>query len=214
MQTDEVTTEGGKTVLRQADGRSVEEHLADASIQAKVQLAIADDDALSTLAIDVEVQSGQVLLTGNVDSRAQWQQAAELAGSVEGATDIINKLRVDGQPVVRPSDEEPLIAGNAPSDTSAPAPDAPGEPARGDVASSGQTSGEESSASGQDGQPSDASPEQPSEPAAQQEVYHTVQSGESLWLIANEYDVSISSIRSLNDLSGNRLMPGQRLRVK
>ena len=214
MQADEVSTERGETVLRQADGRSVEEHLADASIQAKVQLAIADDDALSTLAIDVEVQSGQVLLTGNVESRAQWEQAAELAGSVEGATDVINELRVDGQPVVRPSNEEPLIAGAAPSDTTAPASDTATEPAGDDVASSGQTSGEQSSPAGQNGQPSDAPSGQASEPAAQQEVYHTVQSGESLWIIANEYDVTISSIRSLNDLSGNRLMPGQRLRVK
>lgn len=50
--------------------------------------------------------------------------------------------------------------------------------------------------------------------AASDEVYHTVQSGESLWLIARRYDTSIRRLKALNDLRSNTLRPGQRLRIR
>ena len=45
-------------------------------------------------------------------------------------------------------------------------------------------------------------------------VYHTVDSGDSLWRIAQQYGTSIQRLRALNDLSGGSLQPGQRIRVR
>lgn len=49
-----------------------------------------------------------------------------------------------------------------------------------------------------------------SAPAVQ---YHKVQRGENLTVIARRYNVSLSQIRSWNDIRGSRILPGQRLRV-
>jgi membrane-bound lytic murein transglycosylase D len=43
--------------------------------------------------------------------------------------------------------------------------------------------------------------------------YHTVRSGESLGLIAKKYGVSVSQIRNWNNISGNLIKPGQKLKV-
>ncbi|MFY0626059.1 MAG: transglycosylase SLT domain-containing protein [Reichenbachiella sp.] len=45
-------------------------------------------------------------------------------------------------------------------------------------------------------------------------TYHIVQSGDSLWSIANKYqNVSIEQLKKLNNLSGSRIDPGQRLLI-
>lgn len=44
--------------------------------------------------------------------------------------------------------------------------------------------------------------------------YHTVQSGDTLWDIANSYTVSVEKLMALNNLSNNRLEVGQKLRVQ
>lgn len=49
--------------------------------------------------------------------------------------------------------------------------------------------------------------------AASGDVYHTVQRGETLWQIAQEYDVSVRHLRTLNDLSSS-LQAGERIRVQ
>ena len=51
----------------------------------------------------------------------------------------------------------------------------------------------------------------PSNPEA---AYHTVQRGESLWVIAQKYDTSIRSVKRLNELRSDNIQPGQALRVK
>ena len=43
---------------------------------------------------------------------------------------------------------------------------------------------------------------------------YRVRSGDSLWLIARKFGVSINSIKRTNKLSSNTLRPGQRLRIK
>ncbi|QDP41468.1 C40 family peptidase [Radiobacillus deserti] len=40
---------------------------------------------------------------------------------------------------------------------------------------------------------------------------HTVQSGDSLWKISQSYNVSISELQSINNLSGYTIYPGQKL---
>ena len=42
---------------------------------------------------------------------------------------------------------------------------------------------------------------------------YTVKSGDSLWKISNTLGVSIASLRSLNDLQGDVIQPGQELRL-
>lgn len=44
-------------------------------------------------------------------------------------------------------------------------------------------------------------------------AYHTVEEGESLWLIARQYDVSVERIRALNS-EASSLQPGQRIRIR
>jgi LysM repeat protein len=68
-----------------------------------------------------------------------------------------------------------------------------------------------------DGQQEVASSEAPPGPgdgAAEGETYHTVQTGESLWAVAQEYGTSVSRVRALNDLRGSDLQPGERLLVQ
>jgi len=55
-------------------------------------------------------------------------------------------------------------------------------------------------------------PATPSTPSEEQ--YHTVVSGESLWEIARSNDTSVEQLRRLNNLQGDRLRVGQRLRVR
>ncbi len=42
---------------------------------------------------------------------------------------------------------------------------------------------------------------------------HTVRSGESLYSIAHDYRMSVSDLKDLNNLDGNKIMPGQSLKV-
>lgn len=44
--------------------------------------------------------------------------------------------------------------------------------------------------------------------------YHTVQSGETLWRISQQYNRTVEEIKKLNGLKTNEIYPGQRLRVK
>lgn len=45
-------------------------------------------------------------------------------------------------------------------------------------------------------------------------IYHTVQSGDTLWEIAKKYQgASVDEIKRLNNLSNNKLQPGQKLKI-
>jgi membrane-bound lytic murein transglycosylase D len=44
--------------------------------------------------------------------------------------------------------------------------------------------------------------------------YHIVQSGDTLWDIAQKYDLSIENLKKLNQIRTNTIKPGERLRIK
>lgn len=48
---------------------------------------------------------------------------------------------------------------------------------------------------------------------AQASTQHTVQSGESLWSIAQKYNTSVESIKQNNQLDNNLVFPGQVISV-
>lgn len=48
----------------------------------------------------------------------------------------------------------------------------------------------------------------------QRPAYHTVQKGETLFGIAKQYKLSMETLKKRNDLTGNELKPGQRLKIK
>ncbi len=56
--------------------------------------------------------------------------------------------------------------------------------------------------------------ELPEEPETPAEVYHTVQSGDTLYAISRKYDTSVDAIKKLNGLTSNIIKRGQKLRVK
>ncbi len=58
----------------------------------------------------------------------------------------------------------------------------------------------------------DAAVDDSTSPLAIPEVYK-VKSGDSLWKISNTFGVSIASLRSLNNLQGDVIQPGQKLRL-
>jgi membrane-bound lytic murein transglycosylase D len=45
------------------------------------------------------------------------------------------------------------------------------------------------------------------------EIYHWVQRGDTLWRIANKYGKSVETIKTMNNLKGNEIRRGMRLRV-
>ena len=64
------------------------------------------------------------------------------------------------------------------------------------------------------GRPADEVEEVAEEDTASTAVYHTVQRGESLWIIAREYGASVQRLRSLNDMGAGGLQVGERIRVR
>lgn len=67
---------------------------ADAAITAKVNAALAADDQLSALAIDVDTSNGSVELKGTAPTAAARDRATTLAQAVEGVVKVDNQLTV------------------------------------------------------------------------------------------------------------------------
>jgi hypothetical protein len=66
----------------------------DASLQAKVDKAFADDPSVSVAVIDATVVNGRVRLSGTVSSDAVKQRAERLAYAVKGVLGVDNKIVV------------------------------------------------------------------------------------------------------------------------
>ena len=70
------------------------EAVTDAGITAAVKAKLLADTAVSGLAIDVDTRGGVVTLTGEVNTRAEADQAMTLARGTEGVSNVVDNLRV------------------------------------------------------------------------------------------------------------------------
>lgn len=74
--------------------QSVATTATDMAITTKVKAALAADDQLSALKIEVDTVGGVVSLTGPAPSAEAAERATTLAKAVEGVTEVQNKLVV------------------------------------------------------------------------------------------------------------------------
>jgi len=179
------------------DDRSVERRLADATLAAKVRLALVDVEALRPFDFETVAVNGRVLLRGEVETQDERSQAESVAQSVEGVRDVINRISAAEEPIAATSDpgRDSLLA--AMEDAAKP------ETSGTDVSESADAAASQAQAT-----------TPPSQEVSEEEVYHTVRSGDSLWEIARSYSVSVDQITRLNSLPSNRIKPGQRLRIR
>lgn len=85
----------------QASGQQAADVMAqgatDAAITAKVNAALAADDRLSALGIDVDTSNGRVELSGTAPDTASRERATTLAKAVEGVVEVENRLTIRSQ---------------------------------------------------------------------------------------------------------------------
>ena len=82
---------------RGQDDRTLGERVDDEAIEAKIRLAFTLDRELQKAPIDVVVRRRAVVLSGDVDGRAQRQRAVQVAGDVPGVSDVTDGLRLGSQ---------------------------------------------------------------------------------------------------------------------
>ena len=73
---------------------NVAESATDMAITAKVNAALAADDKLSALKIDVDTEAGNVALTGTAPDEASRARATTLAAAVDGVVTVDNRLTI------------------------------------------------------------------------------------------------------------------------
>ena len=77
-------------------GNAIADGAADVTITAKVKAALAGDDQLSALSINVDTTHAVVTLTGPAPTQAALERATGLAKAVDGVTEVRNQLVVGG----------------------------------------------------------------------------------------------------------------------
>lgn len=94
----EVNTAAKDTQAAATDAaNALSQGVSDATITAKIKAALAADDKLSALRIDVDTVQGKVTLTGTAPDLSSKERANTLASAVTGVTDVRNQLVVSGQ---------------------------------------------------------------------------------------------------------------------
>jgi hyperosmotically inducible periplasmic protein len=73
----------------------LQEAVADAAVTGSVKAALAIHRDLAARAIHVEADRGRVVLSGRVASEKERKEASELVASVEGVSEVANRLDVD-----------------------------------------------------------------------------------------------------------------------
>jgi len=84
-----------------AQAGDLSSQLAEARQEGSIWTAFALNRHLSPFSIDVDVESGRALLTGNVESQVDRDLAEQLALGIEGIDAVDNQLKVD--PAIQPS---------------------------------------------------------------------------------------------------------------
>ncbi|HEY7240977.1 MAG TPA: BON domain-containing protein [Burkholderiales bacterium] len=69
--------------------------LSDESLTQIVRSALESESSLDARKIDVENSHGNIALHGSVESEAQREKAARIAGAVGGVREVVNDLTVD-----------------------------------------------------------------------------------------------------------------------
>lgn len=82
------TTQAANTVTAAA---------TDATITTKINAALAADDKLKAIKINVDTSNGRVVLTGSAPDSGSRERATTLAKAVDGVVDVENRLAVDSK---------------------------------------------------------------------------------------------------------------------
>jgi hyperosmotically inducible protein len=85
--------EDAKAAAKDA-GQTVAAAATDATITTKINAALAADDQLKALKIDVDTDNGRVVLTGTAPDPASRERATTLARAVDGVVAVENRLTV------------------------------------------------------------------------------------------------------------------------
>lgn len=88
-------TQGAQQAGAQA-ADTVKAGAMDAAITTKINAALAADDKLSALKIDVDTSDGRVTLNGTAPDAASRERATTLAAGVQGVASVNNRLAVKG----------------------------------------------------------------------------------------------------------------------
>lgn len=179
------------------DGRSVAQRLQDATVATRVRKALVEEAGLRAFDLQTEAERGRLLLRGEVGTQAQRRRAEEIAAGVSGVRDVVNQVVAAEMP------EQPETAAVSPDPARQDSPATATADARPEAAPEDKPAAETQ-------QPAKEKPEAKSESG----TFHTVGSGESLWIISRKYGVTVDDIKRLNNLRSNNLKPGERLRVK
>jgi osmotically-inducible protein OsmY len=73
---------------------TVKDGAMDATITTKINAALAADDKLSAIKIDVDTRDGRVTLNGSAPDAVSRERATTLAAAVEGVSSVDNRLAV------------------------------------------------------------------------------------------------------------------------
>lgn len=76
---------------------NVTQAASDATITTKINAALATDDKLSAMRIDVDTSQGMVTLSGTAPDDMSKERATTLSAAVEGVSNVTNRLMVTRQ---------------------------------------------------------------------------------------------------------------------
>lgn len=96
---------------------------SDSRISEDVNDRLTDDHHIDASDIEVSVQNGEVILSGEVESRFAKRHAADLTESISGVRHVENRLRIRGAYAGKASDKEEAAEASEHTDHSAEAKD-------------------------------------------------------------------------------------------
>lgn len=76
---------------------SIGQYVDDATVTARVKARFAKDDVVSALQVEVETTKGIVVLTGNVDSKAERDRAIKIAREVPDVRSVRDRMTIQNK---------------------------------------------------------------------------------------------------------------------